>query len=44
MNKIDCSFIKASNNKHAFTDTWTETQIHNFIYTVAPDVLYNHAK
>ena len=44
MAKINWSFMKASNNQHAFEDIQTDTQIQNYTHTVAPDTPYNLAK
>ena len=42
--KKDWSFIKAPNINHAFTDTQTDAQMHNNIYSVTPTSLYNCMK
>ena len=42
--KINLSFIKAANHKHAFIDTQIDAQMNNNIHTVASISIYSHAK
>ena len=37
-------FIKGQIHFHAFTDIWTDTQMHNYTHSLSPTSLYKYLK